>query len=89
MWATWAKDPVLRGFSKLTGCHLYYTPPKCDTQIQVSCWKNKRESSRVGSLSSMAVRYLPKDVGQQYYGNKSAFTFLRDPPRACNSMQQL
>ena len=37
----------------------------------------------------MAVRYLPKDVGQQYYGNKSAFTFLRDPPRACNSMQQL
>ena len=32
----------------------------------------------------IAVRYLPKDVGQQYYGNKSAFTFLRDPPRTCN-----
>ncbi|OLP89170.1 hypothetical protein AK812_SmicGene29410 [Symbiodinium microadriaticum] len=53
-------DPVLRGFSKLTGCHLYYTPPK----------------------------YLPKDVGQQYYGNKSAFTFLRDPyDRAVNDFR--
>lgn len=30
-------------------------------------------------LASWNVRYLPKDIGQQYYGNKSAFTFLRDP----------
>ncbi|CAE7754473.1 unnamed protein product [Symbiodinium pilosum] len=53
-------DPVLRGFSNLTGCHLYYTPPK----------------------------YLPKDIGQQYYGNKSAFTFLRDPyDRAVNDFR--
>lgn len=44
-------DPMLRGYSSMTGCHLYYTPPK----------------------------YLPTDVGQHYYGNKSAFTFLRDP----------
>ena len=24
-------------------------------------------------------RYLPREVGQQYYGRKAAFTFLRDP----------
>mmetsp|Transcript_42857 Transcript_42857/g.79903 ORF Transcript_42857/g.79903 Transcript_42857/m.79903 type:complete len:382 (-) Transcript_42857:77-1222(-) len=53
-------DPVLRGVSNLTGCHLYYTPPK----------------------------YLPRDIGQQYYGNKSAFTFLRDPyDRAVNDFR--
>eukprot|EP00434_Breviolum_minutum_P011625 symbB.v1.2.010256.t1/scaffold670.1/size174347/7 len=53
-------DPILRGYSSMTGCHLYYTPPK----------------------------YLPKDIGQQYYGNKSAFTFLRDPyDRAVNDFR--
>ena len=30
-------------------------------------------------LGRIPLRYLPKDVGQHYYGNKSAFTFLRDP----------
>ena len=50
-------------------------------------------SAKVGALSSSKIhsadgkrsRYLPKDIGQMYYGNKSAFTFLRDPPLGSGS----
>ena len=103
-----SQDPILRGYSSMTGCHLYYTPPKWGVSIHgntpsaaekgmkptneqiLTMWEANQGSDgwrcavvclclESHLLASWNVRYLPKDIGQQYYGNKSAFTFLRDP----------
>ena len=56
---------------------LYTTKARCSSCVKVTSFACSQSLAH-------ALRYLPRDIGEQYYGNKSAFTFLRDPPGPCH-----
>ncbi len=52
------QDPILRGYSSMTGCHLYYTPPKWESQYMETRQVQLRKEWRAMEKGGLGMNKL-------------------------------